>query len=122
VKFLFLIEEHPERVYGVPDYHLHFLMTEPKDSMRDKNVPLGSGHEYFDSLIRNCIEGSRFTGYDSPYRPAADIDIRKVVNQEDRIAYLSKALATSDRAWIPDLKNSSFPKRTDAKGKGESAH
>jgi hypothetical protein len=122
LKFLFLIEEYPERVYGEPDYHLHFLMTEPKDSIRDKHARKGSEREFFDSLIRDCIKGSRFTGSDSTYCPVADIDIRLVVNQADRIAYLSKALATSDRAWIPDLKNSSFPRRRDAKGKAESAH
>jgi len=122
LKFLFLIEEYPERVYGEPDYHLHFLMTEPKDSICDKYARKGSEREFIDSLIRNCVKGSGFTGSGSLYRPVADIDIRLVVNQADRIAYLSKALATSDRAWIPDLKNSSFPKRTDAKGKGESAH
>lgn len=122
LKFLFLIEEYSERIYGEPDYHLHFLMTEPNDSIRDQYATKGSEREYFDLLIRNCIIGSRFTGSDSLYHPVADIDIRLVVNQADRIAYLSKALATSDRAWIPDLQNSSFPKRTDAKGKGESAH
>lgn len=120
--FFFAIEDHPIRVYGIPDYHVHFLMSEPIDSRREW-IPSGLTRTiYHDSLVKNCVFGGRFTGRDSSYRPAGNVLVLPIGNQADRIAYLSKALATSDKAWIPDLRNSSFPKYTDAKGKGESAH
>lgn len=116
LKLLFVNEQYEQRVYPLPDYHLHILMNEPVRSGRECDFFCCDTEEHFDRVIRNCLKGSTFTNSNSTYQPIADIDIRAVENQADRIAYVMKALAKPHMECVIDLRNSTFPSHRDVSG------
>lgn len=116
LKLLFVNEEYSQRVYPIPDYHLHILMNSPARSVRECDFYTCDTEEHLDHVIRRCIKDSKFTNSNSEYTPIADIDIRPVENQADRIAYMLKAMAKPHMECVIDLHNSTFPSHKDVSG------
>lgn len=109
LKFLFIAERHPLRVYGRHDFHEHILMTDPTNSKRRYGLEWDKWTNLRMSKIRNCVEGARFTNGTS-YRPISNTDVRRVTGLTQLLGYLSKTEGLSDcEGPVVDWANSYRP-------------